>query len=92
MKTFIQILFIAFGFISTVHAQTYTLNWGSSFAGGWPNTATTRNAVNIGGSAVNCNVNITKSGGVYTTVLGPYGGPATPTVTSSTFVVAGSSK
>ena len=91
MKTFIQILFIAFGFISTVHAQTYTLNWGSSFAGGWPNTATTRNAVNIGGSAVNCNVNITKSGGVYTTVLGPYGGPATPTVTSSTFVVAGSS-
>lgn len=93
MKTTIQFLVILLGILSSAHAQTYTLDWGSSFAGGglWPTYATSRNAPNIGGSGVNCSVNVTKSGGIFTTVLGPYGGPPTPTVASSTFIVPGSS-
>lgn len=91
MKTIIQFLVITICFAGSINAQTYTLNWGSSFSGGWPNTATSRNALNINGSGVNCSVAVTKSGGAYANVYGTYGGPPTPTVSASTFIVPGSS-
>ena len=84
MKKTLQLI-IGLIFFSSVSAQSYTLNWASSFFPAWANGATTGNAINIGGSTINCSVSIVKSGGAYTN----FGGPTTPTVGSST-VVAGS--
>jgi hypothetical protein len=85
MKTTL-LLIIGLIFTSSVFAQSYYLNWGASFSPAWANGATSGTANNIGGSGVNCSVNITKSGGVFTSV----GGPTTPTVSGTTAVVGGS--
>jgi hypothetical protein len=90
MKTIIRLL-IFVCFVQSVQAQTYTLNWASSFSPAWVTGNTSGNANNIGGSIVNCNVGLTKSGGIYTTTYGSSGGPATPTVASSPYIVGGSS-
>ena len=44
------------------HSQSYTLDWGSSFTPAWTAGATTGTATNIGGSSVNCTVNMAISG------------------------------
>lgn len=43
-------------------AQSFTLDWGSSFAPVWPAGGTTGTATNIGGSGVNCTVSLAISG------------------------------
>lgn len=72
-----------------LYAQTYTLNWASSFSTAWGNGHTSGSAANIGGSGITATVNLTKSGGVYTSSNGSTG-QATPTVSGSAFVVGGS--
>jgi hypothetical protein len=74
-----------------VQAQTYTMNWATAFAPVWSTGNIIGNANNIGGSAVNLNVQLVKSGGVYTTMYDTYGGPMTPTVSASPYIVGGSS-
>src|SRR5689334_6160276 len=94
MKTLITyVMALAFTLFvrSEVQAQTYTMNWASSFVPSWSTGNLTGNANNIGGSAVNLNVQLVKSGGVYTTMYDTYGGPMTPTVASSPYIVGGSS-
>jgi hypothetical protein len=85
MKTTL-LLIIGFIFCSSISAQSYLMNWNSSFSSGWANGATNGNAFNVGGSGINCSVNITKSGGAFAS----FSGPMTPTVSSS-IVVGGSS-
>lgn len=80
-------LIIGLIFSGPAFAQTYTLNWATSFASAWADGATNGNAFNIGGSGINCTVNITKSGGAFAS----FGGPMTPTVNSS-IIVGGSTK
>jgi len=77
--------------VQQVQAQTYTMNWATSFTPAWATGNISGNATNIGGSAVNMSVSLFKSGGVYTTTYDTYGGPMTPTVSSSPYIVGGSS-
>jgi hypothetical protein len=78
---------------SNAQLTTFKLDWSSSFSPAWATGNTTRTATNVGGSgtdvAVSMNIN---SGGIFTTTLGPIGGPMTPTVAGSTFIVPGSSQ
>lgn len=60
-----------------VEAQTYTLDWNTSFSPGWSNGAVSRTATNIGGSGVNATVNIYKYGGSWQPSV--YSGVSTPT-------------
>jgi hypothetical protein len=69
---------------STLNAQTYTLNWASSFSPAWTNGGLTGSASNIGGSGINCSV--TFSAGPYQVVSMN----STPTVANSPFTVGGS--
>jgi hypothetical protein len=91
MKAFFLLILSLTGLVCRLNAQTFLMNWSTSISGGWINTATSGTANNIGGSGVNLSVSMTKTGGVFTTTLGPSGGPATPTVANSTYIVAGSS-
>lgn len=86
MKTILHLI-IGLIFSGSAFAQTYTLNWASSFSSAWADGAINGNAFNIGGSGINCSVNITKSGGTFAS----FSGPMSPTVNSS-IVVGGSSK
>lgn len=86
MKTILHLI-IGFIFSGSAFAQTYTLNWASSFSSAWADGATNGNAFNIGGSGINCTVNVTKSGGAFAS----FSGPMSPTVNSS-IIVGGSSK
>jgi hypothetical protein len=85
MKTTL-LLIIGLIFCSSVFAQTYTLNWASSFSPAWANGATSGNANNIGGSGINCSVSIVKSGGTFASS----GGITAPTVANSLVTVPGS--
>src|SRR4051812_33214106 len=87
-----MILFLMITLTSFVaDAQTYTLNWGTSFNPAWVTGAVSGNANNVNGSGVRCTATLVKTGGIYTTTLGSLGGVLTPTVAGSTFVVPGSS-
>jgi len=48
-------------FAHYANAQTYTLNWGSSFTSSWTAGHTSGSANNIGGSSVNATVSVTNS-------------------------------
>lgn len=87
MKT---LVYMALGliFCTSVSAQVYTMNWGTSFSPAWANGATSRTAFNIGGSGINCSVNVAKSGGVFASSSGI----SAPTVTYSLVTVPGSAK
>lgn len=61
----------------SVSAQTYTLNWHTSFNPSWSNGALSRTATNIGGSGVSASVNIVKYGGSWQPSV--YSGVPTPT-------------
>lgn len=84
MKTMLHLVVLMIS--CSVSAQSYTLNWGSSFGSGWANGATTGTAYNIGGSGINCAVTITKSGGVFASSSGI----SAPTVAYSLVTVPGS--
>lgn len=91
MKTICSLLLLLFLIIDTsLNAQTYTLNWGSSFYPAWSNGHTSGTASLIGSSTINATLNITKSGGVYDHSNGSTG-VSTPTVSGSAFTVGGSS-
>ncbi|HWJ92666.1 MAG TPA: hypothetical protein VNR87_16225 [Flavisolibacter sp.] len=90
MKNPFGLLICTIGLCLSAGAQIYRMDWATSMSPSWSTGNTSGNAPNIGGSGVSCSVNLTKSGGVYTTTLGPAGGPATPTVASATYVVGGS--
>src|SRR6476661_8617418 len=92
MKTLIRLCVLLTSLVSVASAQTYTLDWGSSFSPAWATGNTSGTANNIGGSTVNCSVSMFKSAGIFTTTLGSFGGPMTPTVSASTFIVGGSPK
>ncbi len=94
MKTLVTVLYAVAGILITstkLQGQTYTLNWGSSFSSGWSDGQTNRNASNIGGSGINCNVQLNRSGGVFTNVYDTYGGAMTPTVSGTVYTIPGSS-
>lgn len=86
MKTLLHLFVLLITSIS-VSAQSYTMNWASSFSPAWGIGTTTGNAYNIGGSGINCSVDIVKSGGVYAS----YGGYSAPIVNSGMMSVGGSS-
>ena len=86
MKTILNLI-IGLIFFSSVAAQTYTLNWNSSFSAPWANGATSGTAFNIGGSGIACTVNVAKSGGAFASSSGI----SAPTVSSSLVTVPGSS-
>lgn len=46
----------------TAHAQSYILDWGSSFTPAWAAGGTNGTATNIGGSSINCTVTMAISG------------------------------
>lgn len=71
-------------------AQTYTLNWASSFSPAWANGHTSGTASSAGNSGVNVSVAVTKSGGVFDMSNGT-SGAATPTIGGTAFTVEGSS-
>lgn len=85
MKTTLHLIFglIVYG---SALAQNYTLNWGTSFSPAWANGATSCNAFNIGGSGINCTVNVVKSGGSFASSYGI----SAPTVSYSQVTVPGS--
>lgn len=86
MKTILNLI-IGLIFFSSVAAQTYTLNWNSSFSTPWASGATSGTAFNIGGSGIACTVNVAKSGGVFASSSGI----SAPTVSNSLVTVPGSS-
>lgn len=88
-KFFTLCFFSAIFFNTNLLAQTYILNWASSYAPAWANGATSGTATNIGASGINCTTNIVASGGVFGATAGA-AGTATPTVTGTAFVVGGS--
>jgi lipoprotein signal peptidase len=88
-KFFTLSFFCAFFLTANLLAQTYTLNWASSYAPAWANGATSGTATNIGASGINCTTTITASGGAFGATAGATG-TATPTVTGTAFVVGGS--
>jgi hypothetical protein len=45
-----------------LNAQTYILDWGTSFSPAWADGSTSGTATSIGGSGVNCNVNMVITG------------------------------
>src|ERR1700694_3314551 len=90
MKTLFSLILAIFGLASSLQAQTYTLQWGSSFSPAWATGLLTGTANNIGGSGIKCSVSIVNSGGGFTTVLSSMGGTITPTVSASTITVANS--
>jgi hypothetical protein len=91
MKTLI-LLAIAFLFLAdTALSQVYTMNWGTSISPAWVTGNTSGIGNNVNGSGIRVTIGMVKTGGVFTTTLGSYGGPNTPTVSSSTFIVGGSS-
>ncbi len=67
------------------NAQTYTLDWSSSFAPVWGAQATSGTATNIGGSGVNCSVAMTSTG-TASTFISPY-----PRVNGASDLVVGGS-
>jgi|GEM_PF-1591281 len=73
----------------SLSAQTYTLNWASSFSPSWGSGHTSGSASNAGGSGITTTVGLTKSGGAYVTSNGSTG-QTTPTVSGSAFTVGGS--
>lgn len=88
-KFFTLSFFCALFFTTGLLAQTYTLNWASSYNPAWANGASSGTATNIGASGINCTTTITASGGVFGSTAGATG-TATPTVTGTAFVVGGS--
>jgi lipoprotein signal peptidase len=88
-KFFTLSFFCALFLTANLLAQTYTLNWASSYAPAWANGATSGTATNIGASGINCTTTITASGGAFGATAGATG-TATPTVTGTAFVVGGS--
>lgn len=86
MKNPLLVLFWAAFFPAVLQAQTYTLNWASSFSPLWANGQTSGFASNVGGSGINASVTITHSGGIFNNSNG-HTGVATPTVSGSVFVV-----
>ncbi len=86
MKTSLH-LFVLLTISFSVSAQSYTLNWASSFSPAWGIGAIHGNAYNIGGSGINCGVNIAKSGGAFAS----YGAYSAPMVNSGMMSVGGSS-
>ena len=77
-------------FTPSLYAQTFTLNWASSFSAAWTSGNTSGSASDVGGSGANATVAISKSGGVYSHSNGN-SGVSTPTVSGSSFIVGGSS-
>jgi hypothetical protein len=73
----IRIIFLLVIICQSVNAQTYVLNWNTSFSPSWSNGALSRTATNIGGSGVNASVNIVKYGGSWQPSV--YSGVPTPT-------------
>lgn len=88
MKNITLLLFILLS-VYFVRAQTYTMNWSSSFSPAWSSGNTSGTASNIGGSGVSMSVSMVKSGGSFSRSGGTTG-PETPTVSGSTFLVGGS--
>jgi Secretion system C-terminal sorting domain len=70
-KFFTLYFFSAIFYTTFLQAQTYTLNWGSSFAPAWSAPGTSGSAANIGGSGINCSVAMSSSGGA-ATFISPY--------------------
>jgi hypothetical protein len=74
---------------SVVPAQS--LDWLNSFVPNWGNGNTSRNAPNVGGTSLGCDVSANiHGGGSFTYALGTFGAQ-TPTVLGATFTVPGAS-
>ena len=85
MKTFYNtLLTVVFLFIFKLsEAQTYTMNWGSSFSPAWTAGSTSsRTTTTIGGSGVTATVSFTMS---EATAVSSFGGFTSPQVSSASF-------
>jgi Secretion system C-terminal sorting domain len=58
----VYLLFTAIVISLSSQAQSFILDWGSSFSPAWTAGATSRTATNIGGSGINCTVAMSISG------------------------------